>query len=493
MKSVNRRTFVKSAIAAGATMAAPFSRIIGANDEVRIGIVGFNSHGRSHIKGYQEVPGVKIVALCDVDSAVIAQGMKDFFNERGQKPDTYSDIRKLLEDKNIDAISGATPNHWHALSTIWACQAGKDVCVEKPVSHNIFEGRKMVEAARKYNRIVQADLDRRSSAARALAIQHIQEGNLGKILCAHSFVFKRRKSMGKVGPPISPPKTVDYDLWSGPAPKKLVNRKKFHYDWHWQWIYGGGEATNNGPHALDEVRWALGHKTLPQRVMSFGGRFGYDDDGETPNTLVTLFDYPDKPIYFHVRGLPRKKDDPFMDANHIKTATGVPIVVGKEHEGTNNGSITICENGYLAGSTIYDNDGKEIKRFTAEGLPKRAYFPLGVKSRKLSDLRTDILEGHISTSLCHLANISYRIGQSASPGEIKERVRGDNKAMDLFEQFQTHLDKNGVDLKKTKASLGPWLEFDAENEKFTGGMNFKKANELLGREYRSPFVVPEKV
>ena len=474
-------------------MAAPFSRIIGANNDVRIGIVGFNSHGRSHIRGYQEVPGVRIVALCDADSDAIARGIKDYFNDRSQKIDTYTDIRKLLEDKNIDAISGATPNHWHALSTIWACQAGKDVCVEKPVSHNIFEGRKMVEAARKYNRIVQADLDRRTSEARRQAIQYVKEGNLGKILRAHSFVYKRRKSIGKVAVPQKPPNTVNYDLWCGPAPMNPVKRQRFHYDWHWQWLFGGGEAANNGPHTLDECRWALGHKKLPPRVMSYGGRFGYDDDGETPNTLLTIFDYDEAPIYFEIRGLPRKKGDPFMDANHMKSATGVPIQVGEEHEGTNNGVVIICENGYLASTVVYDNNGKEIKKFTAGSDLKRSHFPRGVRSRKRSDLRTDILQGHISTSLCHLANISYKLGEEASPGEIKEKNQSDKQALDAFERFQEHLDANGVDPKKTPATLGPWLEFDPDNEKFIGGFDIKRANELLGREYREPFVVREKV
>jgi len=490
---MKRRTFLKSTVATAVAMAAPFSRIIGANDDIRIGIVGFNSHGRSHISGYQKVPGVRIVALCDVDTDVIARGLKDFFNDRKDKVDTYTDIRKLLEDKNIDAISGATPNHWHALSTIWACQAGKDVCVEKPVSHNIFEGRKMVEAARKYNRMVQADLDRRSSEARRQAIQYIKEGNLGKILRAHSFVYKRRVSIGKVPGPQQPPASVDYDLWCGPAPKGPVMRTRFHYDWHWQWLYGGGEAANNGPHTLDECRWALGHKKPPRRVLSYGGRFGYDDDGETPNTLVTIFDYDEAPIYFEVRGLPRKKDDPFMDANLMRSATGVPIQVGEEHKGTNNGAVIICEHGYLAGSVIYDNNGKEIKRFSVQSPPKRSHFIKAMRSRKLSDLRTDILEGHISTTLCHLANISYRLGQETSVEEIKEKIRGDKVAQERFERFQEHLAANGVDLKRTPVTLGPWLKFDPDRERFIGGLDTGRANELLRREYRKPFVVPEVV
>ena len=497
--SLTRRDFMKGSIAAGvalvlpgrAIMAAPFSRVRGANDDIRIAIVGFNSHGWSHIKGYRNVPGVRIVALCDPDREVLARGVEDF-SSRNEKVDTYTDIRKLLEDKNIDAISGATPNHWHALSTIWACQAGKDVCVEKPVSHNIWEGRKMVEAARKYNRVVQGDLDRRSSSARWQAIQYIQQGNLGKILRAHSFVYKRRKSMGKVTGPQPIPESVDYNLWCGPAPMGPLMRTRFHYDWHWQWATGCGEIGNNGPHALDECRWSLGQNELAPRVMSIGRRFGYDDDGQTPNTQIVFFDYQPAPIIFEVRGLPRKKGDNLMDANHIRTSTGTPIQIGQERTSPNNTVVIICEHGYLNSSVIYDNNGKKIKQFDGDSRSSRANFIRAMRSRKISDLRTDILEGHLSTSLCHMGNISHRIGQQSSPEEIREVIKGNKEAMETFEHFQEHLSVNGMDIKKTPAVLGPWLKMDSKKEKFFGEFA-EQANKLLKRSYRKPFVVPEQV
>jgi hypothetical protein len=299
--------------------------------------------------------------------------------------------------------------------------------------------------------------------------------------------------MGKVDSPQKPPASVDYDLWSGPAPKELVKRMRFHYDWHWQWLYGGGEAANNGPHTLDECRWAIGHKALPPRVFSLGGRFGYDDDGETPNTLITVFDYDEAPIYFEVRGLPRRKGDSLMDANHMRSASGKLIQVGEEHEGTNNGSVIICEHGYMSGAAVYDNDGKLIQTFQNDQALKRSYFPNAMRSRKRSDMRVDILEGHLSTSLCHLANISYLVGQEASVGEIKEKIQDSSIAVDRFKRFQNHLKANGVNVKKTRAVLGPWLEFDPSTERFTGGADFEKANALLTRKYREPFVVPEKV
>ncbi len=501
MRKITRRKFVEVSAKAGAALVVPAwigqpasARVIGANDDIRLAIVGFNSHGRSHIRGYQAIPkGVRIVALCDPDREVIDRGLREYFNEPGDKVDTYTDIRKLLERDDIDAISGATPNHWHALSTVWACQAGKDVCVEKPVSHNIWEGRKMVEAARKYERVVQADLDRRSNEGRSQALEYVRQGNLGKILRAHSFVYKRRMSMGKVAGPQQPPASVDYDLWCGPAPKGPLMRERFHYDWHWQWAFGGGEAANNGPHTLDECRHALGQYGLPKRVMSFGGRFGYDDDGETPNTQVAILDYEPAPIYFEVRGLPRMKGDELMDANHMRSSTGAPIQAGEEHTGTNNSTVIICEHGYVSGDKLYDNDGKLVKQFTGKGMANRAHFIAAVRARKMSDLRVDILEGHLSTSLCHLANIAYRVGQESSAEEVREAVEGDKTALGVFERFRTHLSANGIDLRKTPVSLGTWLEIDSEKERFVGGFGVDRANALLRREYREPFIIRDKV
>lgn len=253
----------------------------------------FEATAGHNINAYLKIPGVRVVALCDADRDILARGVMEF-KTRNEKVDAYVDIRELLEDKNIDAVSTATPNHWHSLVTVWSCQAGKDVCVEKPVSHNIFEGRKMVEAARKYKRIVQADLDRRSDEGLVEAVRYIQQGQLGNIVVVRGFCYKRRKSMGKVSGPQKVPGSVDYNLWCGPAPMGPLMRKNLHYDWHWVWATGCGEIGNNGPHQLDVCRWVLGQTKLPKRVMSIGGRFGYDDDGETPNTkkVYEKFNHP---------------------------------------------------------------------------------------------------------------------------------------------------------------------------------------------------------
>ena len=309
MKSITRRDFVKGSMAAGLSLAAPFSRARGANDDIRVAVVGIRSQGSNHINWFRNIPGVRIVAICDADKQFLDREEAKF-KERNEKVDTYVDYRKLLEDKNIDAIVTATPNHWHALVTIWACQAGKDVYVEKPVSHTIWEGRQMVKAARKYNRIVQAGTQRRSDTGLMEAVEYIRRGNLGKIRVVYGIVYVERGSIGKVDGPQPIPPTVDYDLWCGPAPKTPLMRKNLHYDWHWVWPTGDGDFGNNGIHFIDVCRWFIGADKLAPRVMSIGGRFGYIDDGETPNTQIVLLDYEPAPIIFEVRGLTRAKGDP---------------------------------------------------------------------------------------------------------------------------------------------------------------------------------------
>lgn len=493
MKRITRRNFIKGAAAVGASLALPYSRVRGANDDVRVAVIGFRGHGKTHINAYRKIPGVRLVALCDADKDVLNVGLRDA-QARNEKVDAYVDIRKLLEDKSIDAVSTATPNHWHSLVTVWACQAGKDVCVEKPVSHNIFEGRKMVDAARKYNRIVQADLDMRSGDALREAIVYIQRGELGKILLVRGFCYKRRESIGKVSGPQKVPESVDYDLWCGPASKGPLMRKNLHYDWHWVWATGCGEIGNNGPHQLDACRWALGETGLPKRVMSIGGRFGYDDDGETPNTQIAFFDYPTAPIIYEVRGLPTRTGDNNMDVYHSRSRTGVVIESGKPGPNPNTGVVVQCENGYvdLDGTTAYDNKGEEIKKFTGPDIGPQANFIKAVRSRKIADARTDILQGHLSTCLCHMGNISHRLGKETGPGQIKEVIRSNHDMSEAFGRFDEHLRANGVSISEDEPVLGPWLTMDSDKEIFTGEFA-DRANRFLSRDYRKPFVVPEKV
>ncbi len=483
MSKMTRRNFLRSSLAAGVavTLATPYSRVRGANDDIRIAVVGVGGQGSGHINYFRKLPGVRVVALCDADKDHLDNRVNDF-KKRNETVDGYIDVRKLLENKNIDAITTATPNFWHALVTIWACQAGKDVYVEKPVSHNVWEGRKIVEAARKYNRIVQTGTQKRSDEGLIEAFKFMREGNLGAIKWARGFCYKPRGSIGKVNGPQPIPASVDYNLWCGPADMLPLMRKNLHYDWHWVWNTGNGDIGNQGIHEMDLARWALGQPKLPPRVIGIGGRFGYDDDAETANTQIAFFDYKPAPLIFEVRGLPRKAGETGMDVYRKVTQIGV---------------VVQCENGYFAGGDgggwTYDKDGNKLKQFKGEGGGgHHENFIKAVRSRKVSDLNADIEGGHISSALCHMGNISYRLGQKKSADEIKQLIKDNPELTDSFDRFLTHLAANNVDVAKTPATIGPMLTMDPEKEKFVGDLA-DMANMLVKRNYREPFVIPDNV
>jgi len=476
MAKTTRRGFLQGSLAAGLSVAVPFSRARGANDDIRVAVVGIRSQGSNHINWFRKIPGVRVMAICDADRAFLDREAKKFA-ERQEKVATYVDYRKLLEDKSIDAVITATPNHWHALVTVWACQAGKDVYVEKPVSHNIWEGRQMVKAARKYHRIVQSGMQRRSDTGLKEAIQYINQGNLGKIKLIRGIVYVRRGSIGKVDGPQPVPETVDYNLWSGPAPVAPLMRKNLHYDWHWVWPTGSGDFGNNGIHFIDICRWFTGKNEVAPRVVTLGGRFGYVDDGETPNTQLVFLDYKPAPILFEVRGLPRAKGDSAMD----------------DYLGTRAGVVVHCEGGYFVGGWAYDSDGKKIKQFKRTGgAGHHENFIQAVRSRNVADLNAHVLEGHLSSALCHMGNISYRLGEQADRAEILERTRAARGMAETIERLQEHLLVNGVDVHETPRMLGPWLSMDPQRERFVGDFA-DEANMLLTRNYREPFVVPQDV
>ena len=491
MSCFNRREFVKTLINASAAASVAFptiaksSRIIGANDTVNIAIVGFNGKGKGHIRSFSELPKVRIVALCDVDNAVLNREAEKF-KQQGEKVETFTDYRKLLENKHVDAVVIATPNHWHALQTVWGCQAGKDVYVEKPVSHNVWEGRKAVEAARKYNRIVQAGIQGRSGEAVKEVFEYIHGGNLGSIKAVYGLCYKRRKSIGKVNGIQPIPESIDYNLWTGSAPLKPLRRGNLHYDWHWQWDTGNGDIGNQGVHEMDLCRRAVNQAGLPKRVLSFGGRFGYDDDGETANMQVAILDYDAVPIVFEVMGLANRKDSDAMS----------------NYKGSRIGIVIECEDGYFAGGSgggwIYDNKGNKVKQFSGTGgKGHAANFISAIRSRKASDLNADIEEGHTTSALCHLSNISYRLGQLVPPDQLVEGIRNYPNALDSFSRFDEVLYANWIDLNKTKPAIGPLLEIDLNKERFKDGKGeydmTRWANEMLKDHYREPFVVPEKV
>ncbi|MGB7158379.1 MAG: Gfo/Idh/MocA family oxidoreductase [Tepidisphaeraceae bacterium] len=477
---------------ATSTSASATTRPLGANGDIRVAVVGFNSHGKSHINAYKRMPGVRLVALCDVDEKVL-QTQADLLAKENVNVTTYRDIRKLLDSKEVDAISCAMTNRWHSLAAVWACQAGKDACVEKPVSHCIWEGRQAVLASRKYGRMVQADLDYRSQPTVAQAYAFVQSGQIGRIVYARAWDYKRRDTMGKVAGPQRIPDNIDYDLWVGPGPMLPVMRKRFHYDWHWQWATGNGEIANNGSHQLDQVRWALGKSALPTTVMSFGGRFGYADDGQTPNTQVAVYDYDGIPVIYESRGLPEKTGAKNMSNLEAEAADGRPVVI--PHDGGNQGVAIFCEGGYCYDGVIYDNDGKEMKRFDttpAERARPQENFIKGVRSRRNDDLRTDIEQGHRSATFCHMGNVSFACGEAMSFEKAQATVGENVHAAKALERMKAHLTANGVDLATTQLSVGPTLTMDSAAERFTGAAS-ARANLFLRDSYRAPFVVPEKV
>lgn len=480
--TINRRAFLKTSLATAATVsfsAKSWAQVAGANSTVRVVVVGFKGRGGDHISGMRKLDsqGVKIVGLCDVDEQVLRAGV-DSFNKRNESVESYKDLRRMLEKKNIDAITVATPNHWHALATIWAVQAGKDVYVEKPVCHNVWEGRKMVEAARKYKRIVQTGTQSRSSQAIKEAIEWVRGGHLGKIVVARGLCYKRRASIGHIATDQPVPSSVDYDLWCGPAPKDPLRRANLHYDWHWIWNYGNGDLGNQGIHQMDIARWFLGEQQLSRRVFSVGGRLGYVDDGETPNTQIVYHDYPTAPLIFEVRGLPTAPGSRDMD----------------KYKGGSVAVIIECEGGHIlvpnySAAMAIDRDGKEIKKWQG-ATDHYENFLNAVRSRKHTDLNADIEDGFYSSALCHTGNISYRLGHTVAPEEIRDRIKGERDAVATFERMQEHLRANQVDLAKSPAILGMMLKMDPKTEKF---IDNTEANALLTRHYRRPYVVPEKV
>ncbi len=491
-KAISRRLFLGHSFAAGTACAltgclslSTGPRPRGAAEDIRVAVIGCGSavgnggKGRYHIKNFLKMKGVRLVALCDPDEAHLNREIAGL-SKAGLKADGYRDFRKLLEKKDIDAVCIAAPNHWHSLMTIMAVQAGKDVYVEKPLSHNVWEGSKAVEAARKYKRLVQHGTQSRSETGTREAIEYIKAGNLGRILTVRGICYKPRNSIGKVTGPQKPPETVDMDLWTGPAPLKPLMRTNLHYDWHWFWDTGNGEIGNQGVHQMDLARWALGANSMPRRALSIGGRFGYEDDAETPNTQIVFFDYEKAPLIFEVRGLSRQKGMTAMDY----------------YRSTSIGFIVECEGGYFSGNNggwFYDNKDNRIRQVKgggAENHPEN--FIEAVRSRRREDLKADVLDAHLSSALCHIGNISHRLGKDADIAAIMESIKGRKAFDETFERLQKHLAAHEIDLKKARPTLGALLELDPANERFTGDLA-EKANQMLTRDYRAPFVVPEKV
>jgi predicted dehydrogenase len=422
------------------------------------------------------------VAICDVDAEVRGK-VAAKLTSKG-KCDSYADVRRLLEDKDIDAISTATPNHWHALVSIWAAQAGKDVYVEKPVSHNVWEGRQIVHAARRYNRVIQTGTQSRSSTGIHDAIAWLRAGNLGSIKHVTATCYKRRATIGKLESPLQIPKSIDYDLWCGPAAKVDILRPRLHYDWHWDFNTGNGDLGNQGIHQMDIARWILGQSALSPRVLSVGARVGYDDAGNTPNTQIIFHDYPAAPLIFEVRGLPASAD----------LTEGNKKEVMDQYRGASIGVVAHCQGGYLlvggaagSGGIAYDPSGKIIQEF--KGVKNHfETFITAVRSRKTETGWGTIEEGHLSSALCHTGNISHQLGAKAPVARIAEQIKAMPEFTDSFNRMLDHLRANKVGLDGSVLTLGAPLKMDPAAERF---IDNDQANRLLTRDYRKPFVVPD--
>ena len=435
-KDVTRRTFVKSTAgaAAVAAMAAPMivpKRVFGANDKVQVAVLGMNGRGKNHVNGYDSLDNAEVVTMCDPDMSVLRKQSAEFGEKYGKKYKLEQDLRKVFEDKDIDAVSIATCNHWHALATIWACQAGKDVYVEKPGSHNIFEGRKMVEAAEKYDRIVQHGVQLRSSKALQEVVQEMRNGIIGRVYMARGLVFRWRGDVGKKGFS-APPADLDYDLWLGPAQYQPFSKDWVHYNWHWQWAFGNGDVGNQGIHETDMCMWGL-DVGLPNDVTAMGGKYLWDDAKETPELLSSVYNYPEekKVIQFEVRPWATNTEDGVKVGNIFYGDKGYVKVFGYNK----------YEVWQLAGREKYE----KIKEGD-EGGDHYGNFIDAVRAHDKSMLNGPVETAHLSSALAHLGNISYQLGRQ--------------------------------------------LKFDPDSEVF---LNDPQANAMLTRNYRAPFVVPEKV
>lgn len=493
MGDFSRREFLEKSLFATAAISFAGSAKLHAADtdananqqKLRVAVIGVKGRGGSHIQGFGSRPDCEIAALVDVDEAILNNRADEIEKKTGKRPATYSDMRKCFEDKTIDIASIATPNHWHSLAAIWAIQAGKDVYVEKPVSHNVSEGRRVVEAARKYKKIVQTGTQSRSNPGMREAIDFVHKGGIGEVKLARGLCYKPRGSIGPKGN-YDIPASVDYDIWSGPAEKKALSRKSLHYDWHWMWDYGNGDLGNQGIHQMDIARWGLGEMNLGESVLSYGGRFGYEDAGETANTQVSIHEFAGgKRLVFEVRGL---KTAPFQ----------IPYKDGDTQKFTESsvGVIFYGSEGYMvipsySGGTVLDKNGVPTGvTFKGGGDENHfANFVNAVRSRKHEDLNADILDGHLSSALCHIGNISYRLGSPMLVKDINAKFSGDAEAQETLDRFQQHLRENKVDPDTTKVTVGPKLSLTS-NEEFTGPFA-AEANKMLTREYRAPYVVPK--
>jgi predicted dehydrogenase len=484
--SITRRNFVESAFALASTSLATGG--VGraaepaaadpapSGDRLRVAVVGVNGRGAAHLAGWTAMPDAEVVAICDCDPNVVPKRMEEFFKTADRRPEYVQDFRRLLDRKDVDVVSIATPNHWHALMAIWAMQAGKDVYVEKPCSYTVAEGRVITQWARKLGRICQMGAQSRSMPGMRSTIDFVKSGKIGDVKVAHALCYKRRPSIGLVDTPAPLPPGLDFDLWAGPAPLEVPKRSRLHYDWHWNHLTGNGDLGNQNPHEIDKARWGLGKQELPRRVVSMGGRLGYRDNGDTANSQVTICQWDDALLISEVRGLEIKTPATFglhagpLGVSNIWWGTKGYVVAPK----------------YTAG-IAFDYDGNEMGRW--EGGSDRLHFlnfVKGVRSRDHRDLHLDIEDGHLSSAIAHLGNVSLALGETATP-DARPRLAADEKHVRAtYEGFEKHLAENAVDFASTALRLGREIAIDPKTERSTD----EAANRLFTRDYRRGYELP---
>mgnify|MGYP002630999098 CR=1 FL=1 len=479
MADFTRRTFLKTSTAAGASLLLTGTRasgkILGANDRLRIAVAGLNGRGQSHLSGWMEQDNVEIAYLIDPDKKVLAAAMNSLQGKLKEnfKANGVADVREALDDKNLDAISVATPNHWHSLITIWAAQAGKHVYVEKPMSHDVGEGRIAVAAQKKYGVVIQHGTQSRSSASIAGLHEAIQSGQFGPLKISYGYCCKQRGSIG-FKPNSDPPANLDWNLWRGPAMIDQFHGNFVHYNWHWFWKTGNGDLNNQGTHQLDIARWALDKElTHPVRAMAIGGRFVWNDQGETPNTMMGIAEYPNgQQVFFNVRNVDYKGYERQVE-NEYYFEDGGKIVRGLY---------------YPSGSSVGEKLNIKPGKVTPGG--NWAAFITACREGKPELANGNVHDAHYGCVLGHLMNNSYRLGEKV-PFNSKAGSFGDNKdAAEHFLKLHEQM-RNGVGVPEDGAeyTVGPWLTFDPETETHTGDFA-KEANELLKDPNRSGFEVP---
>jgi predicted dehydrogenase len=494
MTQLNRRAFLKSTSGLVALAALDLANLHcdvhrpeqpaiarvpkGPNERLNVAVIGLGGRSSAHLSKFGPKNNCRITHVCDPDTALAQTAIDRARAANGEGvPDAryVRDLRRIFDDRNVDLVTIATCNHWHSLAAIWAMQAGKDVYVEKPLSHNLSEGRRVVQVGERTGRICQHGSQMRSNPGITEAMAFLHEGHLGKVIVSRGLCYKPRPSIGKVSGPQPIPSTVDYNLWCGPAPMAPLMRTKFHYDWHWNWQTGNGDIGNQDIHEIDLARWALNTTAMPKSVLSIGGRFGYDDDGQTPNTQIAAYDFgPGQPrLIMEVRGLKTS----CFDSNGVE-------------------NVVACERGFLVfpsytSAIAYDLDSNIIRVFDGgEDALHFNNFIDAVRSRRPQDLHGPVLEGHRSCALLHMANISYRLGTVTPLASRGDDLFNDPDANRAMKRMRQHLVDNEVPLTDKNFVIGRRLSYDDATETFH---NDEEANQMLTREYRAPFVVPASV